>query len=330
MSLSLVLALAAAPLLGSDEVDFERELLPLLKKNCFECHAGLSAGGPRKPKGGLRLDGAGWIRTGGAGGPILVAGRPDQSPLYALIVLEDDDPDRMPAKGERLTPEEAELFRRWIAGGAGLDGWMGAAGPAGASVPKGPVALPARLRVFETLGKGLAPVAPELLATALGVEGHARPVLPGGPLLRVDYLSNEKRVDAAVVARLGALREHVAILDLSGTGLGDSVLAEIASMKNLVQLDLSQTRVADGGLAALGALPALRRLNLHSTGLGDSALEDIAAMKSLEDLYVWRTRVSEDALARLRKVRPMLRVHTGKGLPQVGPPPDTRRRRTRR
>src|SRR5262249_39561283 len=47
---------------------FEQKIRPLLSSRCFECH------GPKKHKGGLRLDSRSSILTGGDSGPALVPG----------------------------------------------------------------------------------------------------------------------------------------------------------------------------------------------------------------------------------------------------------------
>ena len=65
-------ALAAAEA-SSDASFYEREVLPLLQRNCFECHSHDSG----KAKGGLVLDSRAAILAGGDSGPALVPGDPE-------------------------------------------------------------------------------------------------------------------------------------------------------------------------------------------------------------------------------------------------------------
>src|SRR3954464_10064941 len=88
------------------EVDFVRDVKPILQKSCFSCH------GPEKQKGELRLDVRMLALKGGESGRAIVAGKSSESLLMKLVRGEDDD-RVMPAKGERLTPAEVDLIARW-------------------------------------------------------------------------------------------------------------------------------------------------------------------------------------------------------------------------
>ena len=103
---------ADAPVLTAEQREFfERQVRPLLVKRCFECHGGTKAAG------GLSLaTRAGW-KKGGAGGPALVPGEPDQSLLIEAINhrgLEMPPVDR----GGKLPAEEIALLTKWVAQGA--------------------------------------------------------------------------------------------------------------------------------------------------------------------------------------------------------------------
>src|SRR5207253_1592584 len=50
---------------------FEKTVRPLLAGRCWRCH------GPRRQKGGLRLDSADALAQGGGSGPVVVPGQPD-------------------------------------------------------------------------------------------------------------------------------------------------------------------------------------------------------------------------------------------------------------
>ncbi|MCC6144027.1 MAG: hypothetical protein IT368_09490, partial [Candidatus Hydrogenedentes bacterium] len=91
---------AAACTTPAYAVDFETEVWPILQSRCIECH------GADRVKGDLRLDSQDLLLKGGESGPVIVAGKPEESKLYQLIILPADDPDIMPAKGDPLTPEQ--------------------------------------------------------------------------------------------------------------------------------------------------------------------------------------------------------------------------------
>jgi len=109
-----VLAMSG-PAAHGEEVSFGRDIHPILEASCFECH------GEERQRGDLRLDSKEAILQGGENGPVVVAGSPDESSLYTLVVLPPDHIDIMPAKGDPLTPEQTQAIHAWISAGAVFD-----------------------------------------------------------------------------------------------------------------------------------------------------------------------------------------------------------------
>src|SRR4051812_46707205 len=96
----LFLSLPAAALLGAvslparaagaPNVDFAKQVQPILAENCYKCH------GPEKQKGKLRLDTLEGFTKGGKDGKAFTAGAPEESPLYLRVVLPTGHDDLMP------------------------------------------------------------------------------------------------------------------------------------------------------------------------------------------------------------------------------------------
>ena len=113
------------------KVDFEKQVLPILKEICFKCHQKEheEEGKVKKPKGGLRLDGAAVLMKGGKEYPDenVVAGKPDASWLVKTMTLPDSDDMAMPpeGKGDRVTPANIDLIKKWISEGANFGAWKG-------------------------------------------------------------------------------------------------------------------------------------------------------------------------------------------------------------
>ena len=74
------------------------------------------------------LDTLAAINKGGKNGKVLVAGKPDKSPLYILTTKPPDDEDIMPAKGKPLTKAQTDLIKKWIEEGASFGKWKGDSG----------------------------------------------------------------------------------------------------------------------------------------------------------------------------------------------------------
>ncbi len=110
----LALATSGAPAQESSPADaefFASKIRPLLTARCFKCH-----GPDAKAKGGLRLDTRDAALKGGDGGPALVPGHPEKSPLVAAVRRVDPDA-AMPPK-ETLPEGEVALLVDWIKRGA--------------------------------------------------------------------------------------------------------------------------------------------------------------------------------------------------------------------
>ena len=114
MFLTAASAVSAAS--TGENVDFNRDVRPVLSDRCYACH------GPDATslKGELRLD----LRDratvpAASGATAIVPGRPDQSELVRRLEAVDEDEQMPPPDSHKsLSEEEKDMLRRWIAEGA--------------------------------------------------------------------------------------------------------------------------------------------------------------------------------------------------------------------
>ena len=95
------------------DVDFEKDVRPILAGRCYSCH------GPEKQKSDLRLDDREAAVKGGVFGPAIVPGKAADSDLIRRVTTSEAD-EAMPPKGPRLSAEEVGKLRDWIDRGATL------------------------------------------------------------------------------------------------------------------------------------------------------------------------------------------------------------------
>lgn len=95
------------------KVDFVRDVQPIFRKHCYECH------GSGVQESGLRLDLKQHALKGGERGQAIVPGKPKSSRLLQMIVG-DDGSLVMPPKDESqpLSALQVETIRTWIRNGA--------------------------------------------------------------------------------------------------------------------------------------------------------------------------------------------------------------------
>ena len=98
----------------ASEIQFNRDIRPILSDNCFVCH------GPdaNRREGDLRLDTPEGALADLGEYEAVVPGVPDKSELIARIMTDDDD-DLMPPPdtGKELSDDEKKQLRDWIAQG---------------------------------------------------------------------------------------------------------------------------------------------------------------------------------------------------------------------
>ena len=97
------------------EVDFQREVLPILRRNCLACHNATEA------ESDLVLEESASILKGGDSGPAVIPGNGPES-LLLQVAAYQVDPEMPPPDNDvgarRLTSEELGLIQLWIEQGA--------------------------------------------------------------------------------------------------------------------------------------------------------------------------------------------------------------------
>ncbi len=100
-----------ASLLSAQNVDYLRDIKPLLANHCYACHGAL------KQEGGLRLDTALALHQGGDSGQAIDVTDASKSSLLVRVSAQDPQ-TRMPPEGKPLSSEEIARLTQWIRSGA--------------------------------------------------------------------------------------------------------------------------------------------------------------------------------------------------------------------
>jgi len=91
----------------SRRVDFQADILPILKQSCLECHGG------DQIQGNLDLRTPASISKGGFTGLPITGNSLEQSELYQRLISEDED-YRMPKSDSALAANQVALIAAWI------------------------------------------------------------------------------------------------------------------------------------------------------------------------------------------------------------------------
>ncbi|MBI3280578.1 MAG: DUF1549 domain-containing protein [Acidobacteria bacterium] len=144
--------------LAGRPVDFARDVHPIFAARCASCHSG------EKAQGGLRLNTAIEVASGGVSGAGVVPGSSKDSLLLRRIT--GLKLPRMPMGTAPLTPEEIAIVRAWIdqgakpgAPGGSIARWTPPLAPRRPEVPAGPGRPLERFLAAYSRERGIAPAA---------------------------------------------------------------------------------------------------------------------------------------------------------------------------
>lgn len=182
--LPVYLCLVAAPLLAEDPVSFDKQIRPILARNCQGCHQGAGR------QSGLSLATFADFKTGGTKGPAFVPGAPEKSLVIAYLT--GAAKPSMPFGGKPLPDDQIELFRRWIREGAAND----STSEAPPSVPTGPIVYHAP---------------PVITALAISPDGQTMAISGYREILL-------HKIGGGLLARLPGLSERIHSLVFSSDG----------------------------------------------------------------------------------------------------------------
>src|ERR1051325_10613978 len=163
-ALVLVCALGNAHAQDAGKIDFARDVQPLFKAHCIDCH------GPKQQKNGFRLDRRRDAMKGGTG-TMIGPGNSQASRLYLRLVGTRSGP-QMPPDGP-LSSEQINVIKAWIDQGAP---WPDELAGESAPTPADPLAT----RMMESLRNGDRPAFQKMLKEAPKI---AKLKGPGGTTL---------------------------------------------------------------------------------------------------------------------------------------------------
>jgi hypothetical protein len=297
--------------LAEDQIDFAKDVAPILAENCVKCH------GPEKQKSKYRMDSkADAFKGGKSEKASIVPGSLDKGEMVRRIGLPKDDDDVMPPEVGPLPADAVAKIKAWVKQGAAWpDGFTIAAVASKPTVGSAPPATPQPARPLPPapeLPKDFKPSAAEEAAIAsLSKAGiDVRLQAANGPWKEVNLRLKGGEVTDKTIEPLKDIASLVEIR-LGTTKVTDAGLATLKSLKNLEVLGLELTAITDNGLAQLRDLPNLTYLNLYGTQVTDAGLDNLKGMTHLRSLYLWQSKATEAGAEKLRAALPGIDINLG-------------------
>ncbi|MGN6544929.1 MAG: PSD1 and planctomycete cytochrome C domain-containing protein [Aureliella sp.] len=170
----------AVPAVRAQQIDFQRDIQPILAEKCLHCHGVDEA----TREAGLRLDDRDAALAGGDSGGAIVPGKASESLLIARVTSTDPDMVMPPLKEQKkLTAAEQQLLKDWIDQGAKFAPHWAFTPPAKAPLPASSTDQPVDAWILkgwkEQQLTGSRPAPSEVLCRRLYLDLIGLPPTPG-------------------------------------------------------------------------------------------------------------------------------------------------------
>jgi len=274
---------------------------PVLATRCMQCHNSSTT------KGGLNMADPHTFAKGGRNGKPWDTAAENMGLLLTRIHLPNDDRKHMPpANKTQLSDQEQRILYAWIKDGSPFDIKVTDLTPT--DTLRLIAATLLRTDDNETFDF---PAADEKKVAKLRTNYRAiTPLAMGSPALAVDFYG-ASAYKSSQLKELSPIKDQIVSINLNKMPVKDDDLSELATFRNLHQLDLDFTQVTGTGLSQLTKLTHLQTLSLAGTATKAADLGKFTGIKSLRKIYVWKTGIPDNALASIRQQRKDLEIITG-------------------
>jgi uncharacterized membrane protein len=280
---------AELPLISLDEESWEEAIFyqdvvhPILSQNCNSCH------NEKNKKGDLVLNTPEMMEKGGKNGVVLDHHSPLESTLLVRMLLPLEDKEHMPPKDKRQpSKHEIALIKKWLESGVSYDKKLADAG-----VEEEMIAMFFPQEVNDFYPQTDLPFLEEGELEQLRKSGLlVETISEDSPLLKISAL-NLPKGQALDLQALKIISAHIAVLDISTTGLDDRIWADLAFFQNLSILSVNHLLVEGKGMDVLNDLKYLKRVYLNYSSIQLEYLTVLAKHSALEGIYFYATPAAE-------------------------------------
>ena len=260
---------------------YEDVVKPILNNKCVSCH------NPKKDKGKLRLHSSESILLGGESGEIVMANHASKSELYLRMVLPKEDDDHMPPKEKtQPTVEEIQVISEWIDKGISFDKSIGEL-----EMNKDLFLpfFPQKTDVNFPENISIEPVVADSINKVKNEGFHVEKISDATNFIRVSCINKAMFTDKDFKL-ITPLSRHIAILDLGGTQISDSIFAYLATLPNLTVLKLDHTKITGKAVEKLSTNKFLKSINLSNTLFEEAQIQVLAEIENLKAVYLYGTK----------------------------------------
>jgi uncharacterized membrane protein len=256
---------------------------PILNNRCVSCH------NSKKEKGELQLEEENGILKGGENGLVIEANDPENSSLYARLILPLEHEDHMPPKDkDQPSKEELDIIKVWIANGNPFKKSIGEMGLKKESIqaffPKAKDDTYPDVEVAE--------VSADTILSIKKKGFHVERISEKSNFVKVSCINNPSFSDEDF-EQLSSIKNQIVYLDLGETQITDAIFEKISTLPHLSILKMDNTGITGQNIEVLEKLEYLKNLNLMGTQFEEANLDDLKSFKNLQLVYLFNTPIKK-------------------------------------
>ena len=269
---------------------FSSVIQPIIDQKCVKCH------NSKKSNGKLRMHNTKEFMKGGKNGSIINPDTPKISEMYIRIHLPKEEKKHMPPKsGKQLTRQEISLISKWIENGSSFE----------KSIKEFKLEENIINYFFDTekpffpRGKVTAPDE-ELIRKIRENKIIINPLYKNSNFLKVSSINNLD-FNNDDISLLSDIKKNVVSLDLSDSKITDSIFSQLKYFTNLTVLKLNNTTITGKKINQLVELKNLKRIYLVNTNFKDEYINVLTQFRSLQNVYLYNERNNSQNINRNSK-----------------------------
>ena len=262
-----------------DKPLFSSVIQPIIDQKCVKCH------NSKKSNGKLRMHNTKEFMKGGKSGSIINNDTPEISEMYIRIHLPKEEKKHMPPKsGKQLTRQEISLISMWIENGSSFE--------------KSIKDFKLEENIINYFFDTEKPFFPMVKVSAPDDESIRKirenkiiinPLNKNSNFLKVSSINNLD-FNNDDISLLSDIKKNVVSLDLSDSKITDSIFSQLKYFANLTVLKLNNTTITGKKINQLVELKNLKRIYLVNTNFKDEYINVLTQFRSLQNVYLYNER----------------------------------------
>lgn len=262
-----------------DKPLFSSVIQPIIDQKCVKCH------NSKKSNGKLRMHNTKEFMKGGKSGSIINNDTPEISEMYIRIHLPKEEKKHMPPKSvKQLTRQEISLISIWIENGSSFE--------------KSIKDFKLEENIINYFFDTEKPFFPMVKVSAPDDESIRKirenkiiinPLNKNSNFLKVSSINNLD-FNNDDISLLSDIKKNVVSLDLSDSKITDSIFSQLKYFANLTVLKLNNTTITGKKINQLVELKNLKRIYLVNTNFKDEYINVLTQFKSLQNVYLYNER----------------------------------------